>query len=296
MAMTAEETVRVEALIKSDPVLSNAFRLMEDASILFDNQRYAGCVALASLGTEEVGKYLLSTWTQGDPGFRYDKKRLHVMKHCVIAALFMTEAARANHREAGFDFKTATPEDFARLATLTLDGMKREAEFATLAKEKVLEYVKWSGMYYDDTQASKGISPANITGDNARSAMEMLSKAFICIARNGNVDIAQHAFSVSIQRNSQRKCEETDVRSLMVEVFVRPPRLQRTTGKQQRRQSEESLQCKLVQALCTMDLAAGPNPNLRGATGHEVARIATERAQNPRERRAFTGAEALRKV
>ena len=57
-----------------------------------------------------------------------------------------------------------------------------------------MEVVKWSGLYYDEQYAIKGIEQANITDTDARSVMELLSKAFMVLAENKNVAIGKYTF------------------------------------------------------------------------------------------------------
>ncbi len=84
-------------MVASDPVLDNAFRLMRDGDILFENNRYSSVVALSVLCLDEIGKYLLTLWTARNASFRYDKRALHKMKQVAIASLFMADAVRREY-------------------------------------------------------------------------------------------------------------------------------------------------------------------------------------------------------
>ena len=185
----------LESKVQGDKILTNAFRLMRDASILFDAGSYASTVALASVAIEEIGKYLLARWSESDPSFSYDKRKLHLMKQSAVSALFMADSARSECNTRGIKFQTlATAEDFAELIRAILAGMEREKSFAVATLGKAMEIVKWSGLYYDEQYAIKGIEPANITDAQARSVMELLSKAFMALADEKTVAIGRYTF------------------------------------------------------------------------------------------------------
>ncbi len=74
------------------------------------------------------------------------------------------------------------------------EGMEKETEFAAFVKSKAIEFVKWSGIYYDDALAEKGIEPAKITEANARELMQHSGRAFKLLADEGNIILARYAF------------------------------------------------------------------------------------------------------
>jgi AbiV family abortive infection protein len=195
MTIPPDQQASMERKVRSDPVLANAFRLMEDASLLMGFKRHSSALALASLSLEEIGKYLLNMWTADDPKFTYDNRKLHQMKQAAIGALFMTEGARKEIRRRGIDFaKLSTPKDIADLCSAVTDGLDKTSWFARHAKAKVIEYVKWSAIYYDAGLAAKGVEPAKITRENATDMMQLCSRSFMLIGDDGNVAIAKYVF------------------------------------------------------------------------------------------------------
>ena len=196
LKISESETATLEVLVRDDPILANAFRLVTDAELLFDNGRYSSALALAVLSMEEIGKYLLARWSSEDPSFRYDKRKLHRMKQGAVAALFLTDSARREARAAGIDFrKLSSPESFAQLATAILKGLEKAKPFAEAVVNNVIEAVKWSGLYYDDERAERGIEPAKITKENAVELMQECTRAFMLLAIDGNIKIARVAFA-----------------------------------------------------------------------------------------------------
>lgn len=195
LSITEAETEALEKLVEQDPSLANGFRLLTDASLLFDFGRYSSVVALAVLSMEEVGKYLIAQWSNSDASFRYDKHKRHKMKQGAVAALFLCDSARREARARGIDFaKLNSPEAFAELAKAIMAGLEKEKAFAGAVLSNVIEAVKWSGLYYDKDIASKGIEPSKITAENATELMQQCTRAFMLLPISGNIEIAKIAF------------------------------------------------------------------------------------------------------
>lgn len=195
MTIPPEQQAHVERKGQSDPVLANAFRLMADASLLIDLERYASALLLASLSLEEIGKHLLGVWTAGDSKFTYSRRQLHQSKQAAIGALFMAEGARKEIRKRGINIREMSkPEDFAELARAITAGVDKTSWFAQHAKAKVIEHVKWSAMYYDEELAAKGIEPSKIKREDVVETMELCSRSFMLLGDDGNVTIAKYAF------------------------------------------------------------------------------------------------------
>ena len=193
--LSPEDMHKLEAMIAAHPVLDNAFRLMTDGHVLFENRRYSGVVALSVLCLEEIGKYLLTAWVAANPAFQYDNRPLHKMKQCAIAALFMADTVRREYRKQGVDFSDlGTPEKMAVLVRAIKTGLNKESEFAGSAKAGVLQVVKHSGLYYDEDLAAKGIEPSKIKAEDADGMMRTCSRAFMVLTDDKAVAIAADFF------------------------------------------------------------------------------------------------------
>ena len=186
----------LDAKVAGNPILQNAFRLMCDGDVLFANERYASVVALAILSLEEIGKYLLANWAVADSSFVYDRRQLHKMKQGAVASLFASATMRSEYKSRGIDFSDlGNPQKMANLVRAIDVGFDKEKAFALAVANKVIEAVKWSGIYYDEELAAKGIEPSNVTAENATEVMQLCSKAFMRLADDGNVVIAKILFS-----------------------------------------------------------------------------------------------------
>lgn len=193
--LAPDDMQKLEAMVASNPVLGNAFRLMRDGHILFENKRYSSVVALSVLCLEEIGKYLLTLWTARNPSFQYDKRALHKMKQGAIASLFMADAVRREYLKQGVDFSDlGNPEKMVVLVKAIKTGVDKEHFFAGSAKAGVLQVVKHSGQYYDEDLAGKGIEPSKITSDDADELMRECSRASMVLTDDKAVGIASEFF------------------------------------------------------------------------------------------------------
>lgn len=74
-------------------VVNNAERLLADANLLFDNQRFASAFMLAVLAFEEVGKALLWSWGESEKAPRSRSRvSFHSRKQSATAALLVGQA------------------------------------------------------------------------------------------------------------------------------------------------------------------------------------------------------------
>jgi AbiV family abortive infection protein len=55
-------------------IVSNAARLLRDAKLLVDNERYASAFALSVLALEEIGKVVLELWGASQPVHKSGKR------------------------------------------------------------------------------------------------------------------------------------------------------------------------------------------------------------------------------
>lgn len=198
--LTPEAMSYLEELVHEEPVLGNAFRLMNDASFLFDGERYSSVVALAVLCMEEIGKYLLMLWSKNS-SFTYDKRWIHQVKQRAIAALFISDRIRGECIKRKVDFSDlGSPEQIEVLVGAAQFGFEKESFFAGSVESGVIQVVKHSGIYYDEEFVKKGIKPSKITADNAEEMMRMCSRAFMVLAEPKSVGLAVDIYSLLGQK------------------------------------------------------------------------------------------------
>jgi AbiV family abortive infection protein len=75
-------------------IIANAARLLKDAKLLVDHERYASAFALSVLALEEIGKVVLDLWGQPEAPPKPINKRpsAHVKKQAAVSSLLLAES------------------------------------------------------------------------------------------------------------------------------------------------------------------------------------------------------------
>ena len=124
-------------------ILGNATRLMRDAKLLFDHNRYASAFALAVLGVEEIGKALLKFWETSGP-LPKKERSLHIRKQSAVASLLLGGLLVR---------KFPNGPDWATLDTAALTREFNESDegraFAAI-RNRDLDKRKQNALYQDD--------------------------------------------------------------------------------------------------------------------------------------------------
>jgi hypothetical protein len=155
---------------------------------------------------EEIGKHLLSVWSKADPGFKYNRHKLHRMKQGAVAVLFMADRARRDCKANCVDFSDlSTSEKMAHFGRTMKAAIDKELFLVGSAKSGVIETVKHSGLYDDDGLAERGIGPSRIIADNAGEIMQKCSRAFMTLMDERSVSLAKDFFSILIHRKDVPK-------------------------------------------------------------------------------------------
>jgi AbiV family abortive infection protein len=73
-------------------IVSNAARLLRDAKLLVDNERYASAFALSVLALEEIGKVVLELWGASQPVHKSGKRpSSHLRKQAAVSSLLLAQ-------------------------------------------------------------------------------------------------------------------------------------------------------------------------------------------------------------
>jgi AbiV family abortive infection protein len=91
--------------VSLEAILQNAARLLDDARLLYDNQRFASATALAILTMEEMGKYFIVKWASGRGSAARDLNK-HIAKQVSFGSFPFVEMTimefLAQMKEIGF--------------------------------------------------------------------------------------------------------------------------------------------------------------------------------------------------
>jgi AbiV family abortive infection protein len=168
--------------VSDDEVISNAKRLVRDAALLKDHERYASAYALAILGLEEIGKVILRRW--GEPE---KERRYHLPKQMAVSALVLMDDVRRRIREEISDLSQLTPDVFQRATKAAMES--EVGHFSATAASKLLDGWKQFALYNDGEFAEAGLHSDQV----ASADVEHLFKAFSFALDTINDDAAMQA-------------------------------------------------------------------------------------------------------
>lgn len=153
-------------------IIQNAKRLLDDAVMLFENDRHASAFALAVLSLEETGKFLLREWQRSDSRFGADLKRhgFHKVKQAVVGSLYLSKAAceaNALFHDNGDD---VTDEQVAHVARAMYEA--KERDFLKYAFDGVIDKTKQCAFYLDEWGLSQNVTPFDFSRTDSDRAIE----------------------------------------------------------------------------------------------------------------------------
>jgi AbiV family abortive infection protein len=185
-----------EALRRAKDVTRNVFRLVEDAKLLNEHERYSSAFALAILASEEVGKLLFILWGVPEP-----KKNRHVVKQRAVGALLMSQWI---DKEFG-DHETLNQELIERGAkALSESSPGRLSEFIEMT---VLDKAKQAALYSDEWSAD--LDPA-LVGEEARALLDMVVQAIGAIPDRETLEGGRRLFEL-MTHIAQRRASAANV-------------------------------------------------------------------------------------
>jgi AbiV family abortive infection protein len=128
-------------------IFGNAIRLLNDASLLVDNHRYASAFALAVLGVEEIGKALLNVWEAEEPLTKTKAwQSPHIRKQTAVSSLLVGAlAVRTFPQDAAMDFANL---DFNGLTKVFNESA--EGQLFQVIQNGELDKRKQNALYQDD--------------------------------------------------------------------------------------------------------------------------------------------------
>src|SRR5690349_5180594 len=152
---------------KNDRIVSNAKRLLRDAVLLKNQERYASAYVLAILGLEEIGKVILQRWDLPD-----NEGRWHLPKQIAVASLLVVEDVIRRLQQEVSDSSQLTPDVFELAARAAVES--ETGHFSASVTSKLLNEWKQFALYHDGELADADLHPDHIT----RSDVEFIFKTF----------------------------------------------------------------------------------------------------------------------
>jgi AbiV family abortive infection protein len=159
-------------------IMENAARLLADAKLLVDHNRFASAFALAVLGVEEIGKVVLDIWETEKPLTKpATRKSSHLRKQAAVGSVLLASFAI---KEFGVIVEISIPDDLVESVAKAFHG-SIEGRLLRHIEIGAVERTKHLAMYRDEwlTEASlhaNQFEKSDVTGlfEYARSAIAVL--------------------------------------------------------------------------------------------------------------------------
>jgi AbiV family abortive infection protein len=159
-------------------IMENAARLLADAKLLVDHNRFASAFALAVLGVEEIGKVVLDIWETEKPLTKpATRKSSHLRKQAAVGSVLLASFAM---KEFGVIVEISIPDDLVESVAKAFHG-SIEGRLLRHIEIGAVERTKHLAMYRDEwlTEASlhaNQFEKSDVTGlfEYARSAIAVL--------------------------------------------------------------------------------------------------------------------------
>jgi AbiV family abortive infection protein len=159
-------------------IMENAARLLADAKLLVDHNRFASAFALAVLGVEEIGKVVLDIWETEKPLTKpATRKSSHLRKQAAVGSVLLASFAM---KEFGVIVEISIPDDLVESVAKAFHG-SIEGRLLRHIEIGAVERTKHLAMYRDEwlTEASlhaNQFEKSDVTGlfEYARSAVAVL--------------------------------------------------------------------------------------------------------------------------
>ena len=177
-------------------VISNAKRLVRDAVLLKDHERYASAYALAILGLEEIGKVILKRWDVPEK-----ERRWHLPKQMAVADLVLMDDVRRRIREEISDPSQLTPDVFQRVTRAAMES--EVGHFSATVASKLLDGWKQFALYNDGEFADAGLHSDQVALADVEFMFKVFWSALNAINDDGAMRLAKDHFLVRREQAKQ---------------------------------------------------------------------------------------------
>ena len=181
------------------PIIANAARLLKDAKLLVDHERYASAFALAVLALEEIGKVLLELWGNPEaPPNRKQRLSAHIKKQAAVSSLLLAESVTNELGEeiASCPTDNALVERVARFMHGSESG-----RFHWLVRIGAVDKTKQLGLYRDDWFETAGLGAAQFSDADAQTLFERCRLAVAGIGDQRVMRVGKALYEVGLSQN-----------------------------------------------------------------------------------------------
>ncbi len=169
---------------KRNEIVSNAARLLRDAKLLVDNERYASAFALSVFALEEIGKVVLDLWGASQSVPKSGKRpSSHLRKQAAVSSLLL---AQYTTKELG-DLVSSGPMTAELIERVARAMYVSEAgRFARLVGVGAVDKTKQIAFYRDDWLESAGLHAGQFEASDVTQLLEKCRAAIAALGDSKN--------------------------------------------------------------------------------------------------------------
>jgi AbiV family abortive infection protein len=165
--------------VENTLIIENAARLLRDAKLLVDHERFASAFALAVLGVEEIGKAVLDIWGRGGPLSKAIVRRtVHIRKQAAVGSLML--ASFAVEKFADLDAEVPMTDDLLKRVSEAFQESP-EGQFLAHVQSGTLEKTKHIGIYRDDWLTAASLHADQFNEMDVTSMFETARRAIAVV-------------------------------------------------------------------------------------------------------------------
>jgi AbiV family abortive infection protein len=182
-------------------IIANAARLLKDAKLLVDHERYASAFALSVLALEEIGKVVLDLWGKpvALPKVSKPNKRssAHVKKQAAVSSLLLADSVT---KELGEVITSGAVDDVLveRVARFMHDS--DSGRFHWLVGIGAVDKTKQVALYHDDLYAATGLSPEGFDGADLEKLFSRCRLAVAAVSDQRVMRVGKAIYEVQLQK------------------------------------------------------------------------------------------------
>jgi AbiV family abortive infection protein len=179
------------------PIVSNAARLLKDAKLLADNERFASAFALAVLALEEIGKVVLTFWDASTKTPK-SKNRLssHLKKQSAVSSLLLAKYTTSELNDT-IHAEPMTNELIERVARAMSES--EAGRFDWLVSLGAVDKTKQIGFYHDDWLEAAGLHADQFEASDVTQVFEKCRAAIAALGDSKTMHVGKAIYAT---RNS----------------------------------------------------------------------------------------------
>jgi len=179
-------------------IIANAARLLKDAKLLVDHERYASAFALSVLALEEIGKVVLDLWGKPEASPKLNKRlSAHVKKQAAVSSLLLAESV-ANELGEVIMNGPINDELVERVARFMHEN--KSGRFHWLVGIGAVDKTKQVALYRDDWLEAAGLSAEQFSGGDLEELFERCRLAVAAVSDQRVMRVGKAIYETSFKK------------------------------------------------------------------------------------------------